>query len=109
MRESLGVDPNGVETRLHSKEGELVIERVQDVKGILDANKAAQAAGHNPKAAMRHAASIPPVVFEAWMKEFKQRHKKNYFAAPKSAQEAFMKEKLNDPDNKFMRTWQGKL
>lgn len=108
-RDDLGVNADGTRSIVHVDDNELVLERTQDVAPILDHNKAAQANGVNTKAHMRHAASIPMIVWQQWDKEFFKMHKRSLMAAPKKLKEKFIKGKLNDPDNAFLRTWQGKL
>lgn len=108
-KDSLGVSGNGVETIIHRGNDELIIQNKQDIQPILAANKRAQSEGVNMKSAIRHAAQIPIVIWEQWMKEFKKQNGKDYNAANRETREKYLFGKLNDPDNKYFRTWQGKL
>lgn len=87
----------------------IIIASSQDVSGILEQNKRAQNDGVNMKSGMRHAGSIPLVIWDEWMREFKKQHKKDYHAADQKTRRAFMALKLNDPDNAAFRTWKGKI
>ena len=93
----------------HVNDDEFVVNEVQDVSPILDFNKERQNHGHNPKAEMRHAASVPMAVWNEWMKEFVSTRKIPWTHAPNEVRRAFMAEKLNDPNNGYLRTWKGKL
>lgn len=108
-RDDLGYNADGTRSIVHVDDNSLVIERTQDVAPILDQNKAAQSNGFNANANMRHAAAIPAIVWQQWDKEFYQMHKRSLLGAPRKLKDKFMKAKLNDPDNRFLRTWQGKL
>lgn len=51
----------------------VLVERVQDVEPFLDANKAdynSGRSGYTPSRAMKHVASIPPIVAELWMNRY---------------------------------------
>lgn len=100
---------NGIVERFHVSDDEYVIERVQDVSPFLKQNKIEQGFEVNKKASMRKAASIPPVVWENWMKEFKAQRGYDYSSAKARDKQDFIKLKLNDPDNEFLRIWKGRL
>lgn len=96
--------------RFHAlDDGSVAIERVQDVAPILEANERARNEGHNPRAEMRRAASIPAVVWEAWQKEFEKSRGLRYAAASAEQRREFLRSKLNDPENGFLRIWKGRI
>jgi len=83
-----------------------VVNRVQDVEPILKANKIAQTDGSDGYTASRdlkRVASIPLVVVEQWMKQ----DGINVLALTGDEQQKYLKKKLNDPDNRFLRTDSG--
>lgn len=109
-KEHLGDNGDGTSTTIHRNDGEFIIERTQDVAPILEQNKRAQLDGVNEKAGMRHAASVPMIIWQQWDKEFRERNQgRPLMTAPKKLKEKFIKLKLNDPANKFLRTWQGRV
>lgn len=97
------------EKNFHVNDDEFVISQKQNVTPILETNKRLQNESLNSKANFRKAASIPLVLYEEWMKEFQKKHGVRYQSAKKEQQEKFMKAKLNDPDNAFLRVWKGRL
>ena len=58
-----------VKSQYFDEDGKVIIKRSQDIQDILDFNKERNIEGHNRKADMRLAGSIPFVVIEMWMKE----------------------------------------
>jgi len=89
-------------TRVHFDDGEdkLIIENVQDVEDVLEANKREQTEdhrGYTPSRNMRKVASIPNVVAYDLMK-------KGIWNDPVA-----MKKWLNDPDNRYFRTSEGRV
>ncbi len=98
------------DTFIHEDEGDgIIIQEKQDVEPILRQNKALQGMEHSKKAVGRHAASIPMVIYQKWMREFEKERGYSYQHARSHERQAFLKAKLNDPANAFLRTWQGKL
>jgi len=95
-----------IETRWHEdvSAGQYIIERVQDVEPILDMNKIRQndgTDGYTPSKDLKHVASIPLVVIEQWMKQ----DGVNFLAMPHGPErEKYIRKKLNDSDNNFLRT-----
>lgn len=87
-------------TRVHRDKADrrIIFERVQDVEPILDANKALQ--GERQRGDFRHIASIPNVILEKWMND----DGANVLAMGTREFEAFVRRKLADPDNAFLRT-----
>lgn len=71
------------------------------VERILDANKAVRD-NQNRQAQGRHVASIPPTIYENWKREYQT--KKGH-----GTWKQFLIAKLNDPDNKFLRTTSGTI
>lgn len=98
---------DGVYTLFHYDEMEdrTIIETVQDVEPILDANKAAFNSGHDgytPSRDLKFVAEIPVVVIEKWLREdgidvWDPNHKEA------------VKRKLNDPEWRHLRTAPGRL
>ena len=80
-------------------EGGLILETVSDVEPLLEQNKALHADTDEraPFEEFTRVASIPLVVWEQWKKEGDVRDK------------AFLRKKLNDPDNRFFRTRPGRI
>ena len=98
-------DPySGVTEYFHKTENGFAIQTVQDVQPVLERNKALlnNDSGHYRDGNYHHVASIPIVVIEQWRKELGDdpmaKHNRKWLIA-----------KLNDPDNKFMRTKGGRL
>lgn len=90
-----------VETRFHYRASDdtTIIERVQDVESILEANKreaAAKAQGAKRAKDMRKVASIPLIVVEQWLKQgvdvFNPEHTVK------------VKRMLQDPEYRYLRT-----
>ena len=84
--------------------------RTQDVSAILDKNKEDQNDssfnnGYTPSRDMKHVARIPLIVLEQWAKEAGIEKRKIY---GKEMNE-IIRRKLNDPDNKFLRTGLGEV
>jgi hypothetical protein len=98
---------SAVRTVFHSDpgEGKFHIERIQDVEDILDWNKAAQNEKQTYAGTWRHVGRIPNVVIEKWMNEF------GVDVLRMSQEEfgQFIKRKLNDPDNRWLKTTDGRL
>lgn len=88
----------------------LNVKRTQDVAPILDFNKACQndpdfRNGYTPSGDMKHVARIPLVVLELWYKEAGRPAGGVYG----QAMNEIIRKKLNDPDNKFLRTGGGEI
>ncbi len=84
--------------------------RSQDISSILDKNKDDQNDssfnnGFTSSGDMKHVARIPLIVLEMWAKEAGLRKKDIY---SKKMSDIIVK-KLNDPDNKFLRTGLGEV
>lgn len=92
-------------TTAHYDESEdsLTIKRSADVEANIEANKREYIDNtHARFGDMRRVASIPMVIIDKWCAE----DGINYLA-PEHA--GALKRKLNDPDNRFLRTMPGKL
>ena len=99
-----------VETRWHDDEsaGQFTIERVQDVEPILDNNKRLLNDGTNGYSKtkdLKRVASIPLVVIEQWMKK----DGVNFLSLSGPERQKYLRKKLNDPDNRWLRTSDGRL
>ena len=90
-------------TRVHEADGVLGFERVQDVEPILDFAHDLRAAGQVGSSEMRHAASIPMVLVEAYCNdrgiEFRE-----FMNNPVHARAM-----LNDPALRAFRVWEGRV
>lgn len=91
----------GVDTFLeHDDASNMMVERrTQDVAAILDNNKALQTLndGYSPSREFRRIASIPLVVWAQWERE------------GITKDQAALRRRLNDPDNRFFRTSVGRV
>lgn len=95
-----------MDTKYHYDELEdkLIIEKVQDVEPILEANKKALNEDNNfTSEVFNHVARIPIVCIEKWCNE--KGIKYNEFMGDTNLLKLF----LNDPDNKFLRTKAGRI
>lgn len=105
------VSANGIITKFEIVSADAFnVLRTQDVSGILDKNKADQNDssfnnGFTPEGDMKHVARVPLLVLEQWAREAGI-HKKDVYG--KDMNEV-IRRKLNDPDNKFLRTGLGEL
>lgn len=104
-------DANGIITQFEivSKDAFNVL-RTQDVSDILDRNKSDQNdgsfnKGYTPSGDMKHVARIPLIVLEKWAREAGIPKKDVYGRKMTDV----IRKKLNDPDNKFLRTGMGEL
>ena len=98
-------DTDWIETRWHPGEtdDQFVVERTQDVEPILNQNKMRQndgLDGYSKSRDLKQVASIPLVVAESWMKT----DGVNWLQLTGSDREKYLRKKLNDPDNAFLRT-----
>lgn len=97
-------DGNVMTTYIHDEASDLlVIKTSADVEANIEANKREYNDNANARFGdLKRVASIPVVVMEKWIAE----DGINYMAPEhKDA----LRRKLNDPDNRFMRTMPGKL
>ena len=99
-----------VQTRWHEDEsaGQVTVERVQDVEAILDNNKRSLndgTNGYSKSKDLKRVASIPLVVIEQWMKE----DGVNFLSLQGTDREKYLRKKLNDPNNKWLRTSGGRM
>lgn len=92
-----------VQTNLHEEEGTLIIHRVQDVQPIMEFAHKQQVSGHVGSKEMRHAASIPMVLVEAYCND-KGISFDQFMADP-----AHIKTMCNDPALKAFRVWEGRV
>jgi len=79
------------------------VVRTQDVQTILDHNKAMQndgSEGYGASRELRKIASIPLIVIERWAKE----DGVSYFDLHGPEKTKYLRKKLNDPDNRFLKT-----
>lgn len=62
---------NGIVTTFDEQDGKLIVNRSQDVEGVLEENKRLLTAddGWSETKDMRRAASIPLVIVEQWLRE----------------------------------------
>lgn len=106
MPKILDYDPvTGVQEIFHKTDDGFAIQTVQNVENVLNNNKRAlnEDSGNYRGANYHHVAAIPIVVAQKWRKEL---NGDDPFAAHNRK---WLISKLNDPDNKFMRTKGGTL
>lgn len=92
-----------VSTQFHYDQAEdrLIVKRTQDVESVIEMNKLeANTANTNWKGELHKVASIPMVIIEKY---------KNEKGVDLLNDSIAMKKFLNDPDNKFLRTKNGRL
>lgn len=94
---------------LHDEQDDkMFIKRTQDVQPILDRNKELAndgTKGFSKSGDMRRVASIPLVVIEQWMKT----DGINFLSLKGPERTAYLRRKLNDPDNRFLKTSAGQM
>lgn len=109
MKRLFDYDPmTGITEYFHydEKSGKWAIETVQDVELLLDLNKAKQNNTDYSKDGMKrewwHVATIPPVIQLKWLREDGiDIYNKDHWPR--------VKQKLNDPDWKYLRTSLGRI
>lgn len=108
MKDLLDIDPlTGVETWHHYDPvtDATTIESRQDVEPFLEANKVLSNTDYSQqgiKESWWHVASLPMVVIEKWkVEDGIDVFNKNHWNA--------VKRKLNDPENRFLRTGSGRV
>lgn len=93
-------------------DGTYRVESFQDVEPILDRNKAMQNEndGFNKTRDMRRVASIPNIVLMQWINEVIEHRKCSFQDAVKVINsDKFIKSKIDDGDNAYLRTAHLKL
>lgn len=96
-------DANGnVVTRFHGLPDDgLAVQRVQDIEPVVEQNKRLQSENFTSHGkTFERIASIPMVLVERWGQE----DGINLLALPKKAFAEYVRKKLRDPDNRFIRT-----
>ena len=96
---------NDIKTRLWFEDGDITVERVQDVEPIIDQNKRLQALPQKRAGSFRHIGTIPNVILERWIVE----DGVNYLALSKEEFDRMIMRKLRDPDWKWLRTGEGRI
>lgn len=91
------------ETRIHATDNGLTIERVQDVEPILLACHDRRTVGATGSSELRHAASIPKVLVEAYCNNHRITFRE-FMTEPKHG-----KAMLNDPALRAFRVWEGRV
>lgn len=96
---------SGIKTIIRDNVDGVLVERVQDVEPFLDANKAdynSGATGYTRSRAMKHVASIPPIVAELWLNTYGvDVFNKNHTEA--------VRRLLNSNEWRYLRTSPGRL
>lgn len=93
-----------IETKYHVSDGNVIVERIQDIEPIIEANKADLCASTSGWGGdLHHVARIPNIVIEKWCKE--RGFKFEDFIRDKS----LTKKLLNDPENSMFRTKAGRI
>jgi hypothetical protein len=87
-------------TDYHLIDGNLVVNRVQDVETIIERNKYLQGERQKFAGTFHHIGCVPNVILEKWMNESGE----NILAMSSEEFGQFVKRKLRDPDNAAFRT-----
>lgn len=90
-------------TNIHEHDGKLTFERVQDVEPILDFTHDLRASGQLGSSEMRHVASVPMVLIEAYCND-KGIDFREFMTNPEHH-----KRVLNDPALSLFRIWEGRV
>ncbi len=90
-------------TRIHEADGKLGFERVQDVEPILDFAHDLRAAGQVGSGEMRHAASMPMVLVEAYCND------RGITFSEFMNNPVHPRAMLNDPALRAFRVWEGRV
>lgn len=85
---------------LDRNEKKVVVERCQDIETILDRNKYLQNEAQTWAGDWHHIGTIPNVIIEKWMNE----EGVNILKMPADEWGQFIKRKLRDPENMWLRT-----
>ena len=85
---------------LDRNEKKVVVERCQDIETILDRNKYLQNEAQTWAGDWHHIGTIPNVIIEKWMTE----EGVNILKMPSDEWGQFIKRKLRDPENMWLRT-----
>ena len=91
-----------METKLLLDNGDLHVQRIQDVEDVIENNKRLQGEKQNSEWG-RHVASIPVVFLERWLNEEWQRGNTTIRLFG-SEMDKLVERKLKDPDWKWLRT-----
>lgn len=94
-----------IKTRLWFDDGDITVERIQDVEPVLERNKRLQNEPQKLAGSFRHIGSIPNVILERWMNE----EGVGVLRMDKQEFHQFIMRKLKDPDNRWLRTSDGRL
>lgn len=89
-----------VKSEFHLNDGNLIVNRVQDVEDIIDRNKQLQNESQTWAGTFHHIGTIPNVILEKWINESGE----NLIAMDNHEFGQFVKRKLRDPDNAWLRT-----
>lgn len=89
-----------VRSEFHLIDGNLVVNRVQDVQDIIDRNRYLQGESQKFAGTFHHIGCVPNVILEKWMNESGE----NILAMSGEEFGQFVKRKLRDPDNAAFRT-----
>jgi hypothetical protein len=87
---------------------QLLVKRTQDVQPILDRNKELAndgTKGFSESGDFRHIAEIPFIVVEQWMKQ----DGVNFMQMAGPERTKYLRRKLNDPDNRYLKTSTGSM
>lgn len=89
-----------IRTDFNLIDGDLVVNRVQDVETIIERNKYLQGERQKRAGTFHHIGTIPNIILEDWMKKSGE----NILAMSNEEFGLFIKRKLRDPDNAAFRT-----
>lgn len=90
-------------TKIHTHDGNVTFERVQDCTPIAEYAQAMHNEGHVGSSEMRHAAKIPMVIVEKYLND------NNITFSEFMGNREHVRRMLNDPANSMFRIWKGQL
>lgn len=102
MKRLLEVDERGIQRYYREQDGQMIVEKVQDVTAIIDDNKRRKNEVSGRMGDLVHVAEIPFVLLERWCQE----DGINYMA--QENRKALMR-KIHERDNSFVKVHPGRF
>lgn len=90
-------------TQMAVRDGDLLVNRVQDVEPILENNRRLQTETQSRRSSFRHIASVPNVIIEKWLNEERARGNTTIRWGSRELDE-LMARKLRDSEWAYLRT-----
>lgn len=94
---------NGLQTRIHVKDGRMVVQNTQDCTSIAESAMARHNEGLHGTSELKHAARIPMVMVEKYLND------NNITFAEWSQNKAHIRRMLQDPALAHFRIWKGRI